>query len=292
MLRADASNCRLYSAPGWSPRSAPPVDDGRWYPHSHCARRRYHDRATKILAATTRPAIVFRRRLLPDVRRPDRRRGADRARVPPRHRRDGAAGAAIVRSRASGPPSGGVLALVDAAPPRRTRSGANLAAPLLVGAFVHSRRRPRRRTVLILREQLHVRARFYTGMVPGSLRRIGANHATRRDGRLACKRCVSTLAIASRWSALRAFPHHASRSLAKTAPTFAASSSLERRHEPTSPRDAGHLADRRIALLKQARTSATPGTLTALSAISSPARLTRVAGTADYERQPRLRDGC
>jgi O-antigen/teichoic acid export membrane protein len=197
---------------------------------------------------------------------------------------------------------GGVLALVviaALAPASHAIWGENLAAPLLVGAFVPLAQATETIAgcALILREQLHVRAWFYTVGMGARLTgtALGATQGVlgAMVGLLAAQ-VVSTLAISfTGWSALRAFPHHASRSLGEDRADlrrFVISSSVAT--SLTSGRATlGTWLIGAIAPLKQAayfRNAQAP--LTALSAISSPARLTLLAEqTADYERGHRDR---
>jgi len=174
-----------------------------------------------------------------------------------------------------------------------------LAWPLVVGAFVPLAQATETIAgcALILREKLHVRAWFYTvGMgarFAGTA--IGATHGVlgAMIGLLAGQ-VVSSLAITGTgWRAWRDFPLHESRPLGEDARDlrgFIISSSAAT--SLTSGRATlGTWLIGAIAPFKQAayfRNAQAP--LTALSAISSPARLVLLAEqTADYERGHRDR---
>lgn len=174
-----------------------------------------------------------------------------------------------------------------------------LVAPMLVGAFVPLAQATE--TVagcaLILREKLHVRAWFYTVGMGARLAgtAIGATQGVvgAMVG-LLVGQVVSSLAISSTgWRAWRAFPLHESRPLGED--------SADLRRFVMSSTAATTLTSGRatlgtwligaIAPFRQAayfRNAQAP--LTALAAISSPARLVLLAEqTADYERGDRDR---
>jgi len=198
---------------------------------------------------------------------------------------------------------GGVLALVAIAVLAQFSHAIwhehGLVAPLVVGAFVPLAQATE--TVagcaLILREKLHVRAWFYTVGMGARLAgtAIGATHGVlwAMVGLLAGQ-VVSSLAITSTgWSAWRAFPLHESRPLGEDAADlrrFVVSSTAAT--SLTSGRATlGTWLIGAIAPFRQAayfRNAQAP--LTALAAISSPARLVLLAEqTADYERGHRDR---
>jgi O-antigen/teichoic acid export membrane protein len=175
----------------------------------------------------------------------------------------------------------------------------DLTAPLLVGAFVPLAQATE--TVagcaLILRERLHVRAWFYTVGMGARLAgtALGATHGVvwAMVGLLAGQ-VVSSLAITSTgWAAWRSFPLRESRPLGDDAAElrrFVVSSSAAT--SLTSGRATlGTWLIGAIAPFRQAayfRNAQAP--LTALAAISSPARLILLAEqTADYERGHRDR---
>lgn len=175
----------------------------------------------------------------------------------------------------------------------------NLTAPLLVGAFVPLAQATETIAgcALILREKLHVRAWFYTVGMGARLAgtAIGATHGVvwAMAGLLAGQ-VVSSLAITSTgWAAWRAFPLRESRPLGEDASElrrFVVSSSAAT--SLTSGRATlGTWLIGAIAPFRQAayfRNAQAP--LTALAAISSPARLILLAEqTADYERGHRDR---
>jgi len=174
-----------------------------------------------------------------------------------------------------------------------------LAWPLVVGAFVPLAQATETIAgcALILREQLHIRAWFYTVGMGARLTgtAIGATQGVlgAMIGLLAGQ-IVSSLAITGTgWRAWRAFPIHESRPLGEDAPDlrrFVISSTAAT--SLTSGRATlGTWLIGAIAPFKQAayfRNAQAP--LTALSAISSPARLVLLAEqTADYERGHRDR---
>ena len=197
---------------------------------------------------------------------------------------------------------GGLLALIviaALAPVSQAIWGQDLAAPLLVGAFVPLAQATEAIAgcALILREQLHVRAWFYTVGMGARLAGVAIGATQGVTGAmvgLLVGQLVSTLAITSTgWRALRAFPMRESHPLGedrKDLRNFVLSSSVAT--SLTSGRATlGTWLIGAIAPLKQAayfRNAQAP--LTALSAISSPARLVLLAEqTADYERGRRDR---
>jgi O-antigen/teichoic acid export membrane protein len=197
---------------------------------------------------------------------------------------------------------GGLLALIviaALAPASHAIWGENLAAPLLVGAFVPLAQATEAIAgcALILREQLHVRAWFYSVGMGARLAGVAIGATQGVTGAmvgLLIGQLVSTLAITfTGWEALRAFPMHTSRPLGedrRDLRNFVVSSSVAT--SLTSGRSTlGTWLIGAISPLKQAgyfRNAQAP--LTALSAISSPARLVLLAEqTADYERGRRDR---
>jgi O-antigen/teichoic acid export membrane protein len=197
---------------------------------------------------------------------------------------------------------GGVFALVviaALAPFSHAIWSHSLAAPLLVGAFVPLAQATETIAgcALILRERLHVRAWFYT---VGMGARLAGTAVGATQGVLGAMvgllvgQVVSSVAITSTgWAAWRAFPLGASTPLGNDRADLrrfiissTAATSL------TSGRATlGTWLIGAIAPLKEAayfRNAQAP--LTALSAISSPARLVLLAEqTADYERGDRAR---
>jgi O-antigen/teichoic acid export membrane protein len=200
---------------------------------------------------------------------------------------------------------GGVLALVfiAALAPFSSliwHSQHGLAWPLVVGAFVPLAQATETIAgcALILREKLHVRAWFYT--VGMGTRLAGTAIGAATDGVLGAMigllagQVASSIAITGTgWRAWRGFPIHESRSLGEDAADlrrFIVSSSAAT--SLTSGRAMlGTWLIGAIAPFQQAgyfRVAQSP--LTAMSAISSPARLVLLAEqTADYERGRRDR---
>jgi O-antigen/teichoic acid export membrane protein len=197
---------------------------------------------------------------------------------------------------------GGVLALVviaALAPFSDKIWGTNLAAPLLVGAFVPLAQATETIAgcALILRDRYHVRAWFYTVSMAARLvgTSIGATHGVTGAmvGLLAGQVVASAAITFTGWTSLRAFPLGASRALGddrrdlrKFVISSTAATSL------TSARGTlGTWLIGAIAPVSQAayfRNAQAP--LTGFAAISSPARLMLLAEqTADYERGHRDR---
>jgi O-antigen/teichoic acid export membrane protein len=192
---------------------------------------------------------------------------------------------------------GGLVALVviaGLAPFAHAIWGSSLAAPLLVGAFVPLAQATETiaGVALILRDQYHVRAWFYTVGMAARLAgvAVGATHGVlgAMIG-LLVGQIVSSLAISHYgWRALRSFPLGASVPLGDHR--------VELRNFVISSTTATSLTSGRgllgtwlvgaIAPLRQAayfRNAQAP--LTAFAAISSPARLMLLAEqTADFER--------
>jgi O-antigen/teichoic acid export membrane protein len=197
---------------------------------------------------------------------------------------------------------GGVLALVviaAIAPFSDAIWGKELAAPLLVGAFVPLAQATETIAgcALILRDRYHVRAWFYTVGMASRLAgtAIGATFGvTGAMVGLLVGQIVSSLSISlTGWRALRAFPLGSSRPLGddrRDLRRFVVSSTAAT--SLTSGRSTlGTWLIGAISPTSQAayfRNAQAP--LTALSAISSPARLMLLAEqTADYERGHRDR---
>lgn len=198
---------------------------------------------------------------------------------------------------------GGVLALaaVAALAPlsHRIWHQNGLAWPLVVGAFVPLAQATETIAgcALILREQLHVRAWFYTVGMGTRLAgvAIGATHGVlgAMIGLLVGQIASSLAITGTGWRAWRDFPIHASRPLGEDAADlrrFVVSSSAAT--TLTSGRATlGTWLIGAIAPFQQAayfRVAQSP--LTAMAAISSPARLVLLAEqTADYERGHRDR---